>query len=51
MGKMFIFSCQGSASQNDIGIPPHPGQNSYYQDKGKQQMLAKMQGKRKPYTL
>jgi hypothetical protein len=35
-----IFSHQGYANQNYIGIPSHPYQNGYNQE-NKQQMLAK----------
>jgi hypothetical protein len=45
-----VLAYKGNANQNDIEIPPQPGQNGYLQEH-KQQMLAKMSGKRNASTL
>jgi hypothetical protein len=41
---------KGNANQNDIEISPLPSQNSNDQEH-KQQMLARIKGKRSPYPL
>jgi hypothetical protein len=40
-----------SANQNDTEIPSHLSQNSPHQENKQQQILPRMRGKRKPYTL
>jgi hypothetical protein len=45
-----VFSHKGNANQNNIEFPSQHHQNSDHQE-NKQQMLVKMQGERKLYTL
>jgi hypothetical protein len=45
-----VLSNKGNASQNEIEISSHPSQNGSHQE-NKQQMLVRMLGKKKPYTV
>jgi hypothetical protein len=44
-----IFSHQGSENENDTEIPCNPSRNSYHQANKQQQIIARMQGNRKPF--
>jgi hypothetical protein len=45
-----IQSHKENANQNNTEILPHPNQSGDYQE-NKQQVLARMWGEKKPYTL